>query len=87
LKDYSELYEHIGNIVIERASEGDHHCLEIYEMAWKITKDDRNIFHDNCIHCKHVLKDEAGDKPVPNTDAETTHHQTGQLGSDCYTNG
>lgn len=38
MRDYSELYEQIGNIVIERASAGDDHCLEIYERAWKITK-------------------------------------------------
>jgi hypothetical protein len=35
--DNSQLYENIGNIVIERAHAGDDHCLEIYKRAWQLS--------------------------------------------------
>lgn len=39
MKDYSELYEEIGNIVIERAHAGDKECEDIYARAWQRTRE------------------------------------------------
>lgn len=35
--DNRQLYENIGNIVIEKAHAGDNHCLEIYKRAWQLS--------------------------------------------------
>jgi hypothetical protein len=37
--DNSQLYENIGDIVIERAHAGDRECENIYAQAWQKTKD------------------------------------------------
>lgn len=37
--DNSQLYENIGNIIIERAHAGDKECEDIYVCAWQKTKD------------------------------------------------
>ena len=36
--DNTQLYENIGNIVIERAVCGDEECLDIYERAAKMAQ-------------------------------------------------
>jgi hypothetical protein len=33
--DYADLYENIGNIVIEQAHSGDDNCFDIYKRAVK----------------------------------------------------
>jgi hypothetical protein len=35
--DNTELYEHIGDIVIQKAHSGDKDCLRIFELAMKKT--------------------------------------------------
>ena len=35
--DNADLYEEIGNLVIERADAGDKRCVEIFSRAWKRT--------------------------------------------------
>ncbi|HEU4443553.1 MAG TPA: hypothetical protein VFR94_02650 [Nitrososphaeraceae archaeon] len=37
--DNSQLYENIGNIVIERAHAGDQECEDIYARAWQRTRE------------------------------------------------
>jgi hypothetical protein len=39
--DNSQLYENIGNIVIEKAHAGDNHCLEIYKRAWQLSSNEQ----------------------------------------------
>jgi hypothetical protein len=39
--DNRQLYENIGNIVIERAHAGDNHCLEIYKRAWQLSSNEQ----------------------------------------------
>lgn len=40
--DNADLYEEIGNIVIERAHAGDKECENIYARAWQRTKESLN---------------------------------------------
>lgn len=39
MKDYTVLYEQIGNIVIERAHAGDKNCGDIYTRAFAKAKE------------------------------------------------
>jgi hypothetical protein len=42
--DNSQLYENIGDIVIEKAHAGDNHCLEIYKRAWQLSSKEQKEF-------------------------------------------
>jgi hypothetical protein len=39
--DNRQLYENIGNIVIQKAHAGDNHCLEIYKRAWQLSSNEQ----------------------------------------------
>jgi hypothetical protein len=58
-------------------------AVEVTDLIRRIR---RHILNDNCQHCKHILKDEAGDRPAPSSTSAVNplRHHSKQDGLNEY---